>query len=304
MLPFVSVIVPVFNGQDTIEACLNALVAQDYPADRYEVIIVDNNSTDGTTRLVQQFPVRYILERSRQSSYAARNRGVREAQGALLAFTDADCVPDPAWLRYGVAAFASATVGGVAGTIASLDPATVAQRYAVRKGALSQETALTQNSFRPAVYTANALYRKAALEQAGGFDPGVISGGDADLAWRVQELGFSITFAPQAVVRHRHRERVADLLRQRRNYGYGSVVNYVKHREAMGRRTLRHGYWELRAFLRKLGRLAGTAVRCAIRGFPVGEREEVALDAVDVLAFCAKKAGQLSAAARYRVWYF
>lgn len=305
VVPRVSVIVPVYNGAETIGACLEALVAQDYPKDQLEILVVDNKSTDETARVVARYPVRCVREDQAQSSYAARNRGVGEASGELLAFTDADCVPARDWLRRGVAAFADARIGGVAGEIQPLPPQTIAQRYAVEKRALSQEGALRQNSYRPAVYTANAFYRKRALEQAGLFDPSVKSGGDADLAWRVQErLGLTLAYCPEAVVYHEHRRRVRDLLKQRRNYGYGSVVNYVKHRQQMGRRTLRQAWWELASLGRRLGRFAGALGRWACSGGCSGVwRERTAIEGLDVLAFCAKKLGQWHAALRYRVWY-
>ena len=303
--PFVSVVVPVFNGAETIGACLTALLAQDYPSDRREIIVVDNNSTDGTAAIVQTFAVRYVREEQVQSSYAARNRGIREARGELIAFTDADCVASPQWLRRGAAGFANASVGGVAGSIRPLPPATLAQRYASEKGALSQEKALAENSFLPAAYTANAFYPKVALERAGLFDPMVKSGGDADLAWRVQErLGLSIALCPDAVVQHEHRRTVRELLRQRRNYGYGSVLNYLKHRDRMGPRTLKHAYWELRAFTGKCGAWLRSVLRRLRRPRDAQARERMALDGLDVLVFLAKKAGQLHAAVAHRVWYF
>ena len=303
--PFISVVVPVFNGEVTIEACLESLLTQTYLRDRYEIIVVDNDSTDGTVDVIKRYPVRYVLEREVQSSYAARNRGIREATGDIIAFTDADCVASRDWLRQAVDAFAHERIGGVAGAIRSCEPQTLAQRYAVEKGALSQETALRANSFLPAVYTANAFYRKTVLEQAGLFDPLVKSGGDADLAWRVQErLGQSIAFCPEAIVYHRHRERIWDLLRQRKNYGYGSVVNYVKHRDQMGSRTLKHAYWEVCALSRTMGTLLGTVLRRVVGRRPKGRDDDLAVNSLDLLVFFAKKIGQLQAAVKYRIWYF
>lgn len=303
--PFVSVIVPVHNGAATIGACVQALLAQDYPADRREIIIVDNNSTDATPRLVQALPVRCVAERAAQSSYAARNAGVAAARGEILAFTDADCVPAPDWLRRGVAAFnGSPGVGGVAGAIRPLPPTTLAQRYAVETQALSQETAVRGNSYRPAAYTANAFYRRVAWEAAGGFDPAVRSGGDADLAWRVQErAGWRIAYAGDAVVAHRHRETVRGLLRQRRLYGYGSVINYAKYHGRMARRTWRHVYWDARVLARKLGRALAASAACAVCLGRGGRRERAALAVLDVLVFGAMKLGQWQAAAARRVWY-
>ena len=94
------------------------------------------------------------------------------------------------------------------------------------------------------------------------------------------------------------------LLRQRKSYGYGSVLNYLKHRDQMGRRTLKHAYWELRAFAGKCGVFLRSAGRRLVRPGDARARERVALDGIDVLAFLAKKTGQVQAAFKHQVWYF
>src|SRR6476646_11757769 len=93
-LPKVSVVVPVYNGEETIKTCVESLVGLDYPRDRFEVLIVDNKSTDGTRRVVEKYPVTLLQEAAVQSSYAARNLGVARSSGEIIAFTDADCVPE------------------------------------------------------------------------------------------------------------------------------------------------------------------------------------------------------------------
>ena len=100
-LPRASVIVPAFNAAGTIGDCLEALLAQDYPADRLEIIAVDNRSTDGTADVMCRYPVRVVEESRMQSSYAARNAGLAVAQGSVLLFTDADCIPDRSWVQIG-----------------------------------------------------------------------------------------------------------------------------------------------------------------------------------------------------------
>ena len=97
--PFISIIVPVYNGENIIGACLKSLLAQDYPKDKYEVIAVDNNSKDKTADIIKEYSVHYLFESKVQGSYAARNTGVRHAKGEILAFTDADCVADKGWLK-------------------------------------------------------------------------------------------------------------------------------------------------------------------------------------------------------------
>lgn len=302
--PFVSVVVAVYNGHDTLAACLDSLVAQDYPKDRYEVIVVDSQSTDGTAALIRRYPVRYLFEGALRGAGPARNTGLKAVQGEVVAFTDADCAAALDWLSQGVAGFTHEGIGCVAGEIRSMTPQTLAQHYAAARRILSQAAAVT-NDYQPVAYTASAFYRKSALDATGGFDPSLRCGEDADLAWRMQEQsGLKVVYCPGAVVYHTHRERVRDLLRQRKHYGYWSVVNYIKHRRFMPPWTLKRTYWELLAFLGKVGRLAWTFARHLMvwdRARPT--RLALGIDAVDVLVFLAKKSGQARACWQYRVWH-
>jgi glycosyltransferase involved in cell wall biosynthesis len=95
----VSVIVPFFNAARSLEPCLAGLLQQDEPEGGYEVLAVDNNSTDGSAALARGYPAVRLLSEPRQGAYAARNRGLLAAKGRLIAFTDPDCVPRRDWLR-------------------------------------------------------------------------------------------------------------------------------------------------------------------------------------------------------------
>ena len=110
-MKFVSVIVPVFNNGDRLAKCLKALYVQTYPYADYEVIVVDNNSTERIDSVCEQFPnVRYETE-SEQGSYAARNRGLSIAKGEVIAFTDSNCIPDAEWIAAGVRALSDTNAG-------------------------------------------------------------------------------------------------------------------------------------------------------------------------------------------------
>lgn len=106
-LPFVSVIVPVYNSEDMIGECIEALLDQDYPKDRYEVIIVDNDSTDGTAEVIKRYPVKYVLEAEVHTSYAVENAGIRHARREAFGFCAAGHV------AVGIGAAASSSGRGI-----------------------------------------------------------------------------------------------------------------------------------------------------------------------------------------------
>ena len=95
----ISVVVPIYNTASYIEYCIDALESQDYPHNSYEIIMIDNNSTDGSDAIVTRHPSIKLLREARQGSYAARNRGLSEAAAPITAFTDSDCAPEQGWLR-------------------------------------------------------------------------------------------------------------------------------------------------------------------------------------------------------------
>ena len=202
--PTVSVIVPVRNGAGTIHTCLAALCGQDWPREALEVIVVDNRSADRTLEVVAGFPIRLLEERDVQSSYAARNRGAAAARGAILAFTDADCVPDPGWVRGLVSALESPAAGIAAGPIEAWRAERLVERYQAAR-ALRAERAF-RHPVLPFAQTANAACPRAVFDAVDGFDAACRFGGDLDFCWRVQRrTGLALAWAPAAVVRHRHR---------------------------------------------------------------------------------------------------
>jgi len=223
--PTVTVVVPVYNGAMTIANCLESLLAQTYPQDRYEIIVVENGSTDETTRVVEKYPVRLFHNEVRGPA-AARNRGIRESTADIIAFTDADCVVTPTWLVELIKPYADPSIGGVGGDI---------QPYR-HPGRTLVELFNDQHSpwtnyltgkpeFLPQLYTPNASYRRALLVAIKGFDERILTGEDVEMSWRIQmELGTKIMFTPTAVVYHHHRSTRQGLSRQYRQYGFGEVL--------------------------------------------------------------------------------
>ena len=252
--PRVSVIVPVRNGAQTIGRCLEALCALDYPGRAYEVLVVDNRSTDRTREIVCGYPVRLIEERAVQSSYAARNRGVLAASGSVLAFTDADCVPDPGWLRALVWPLAAPDVGGVAGAIEAYATASAVERYQARYS-IRAERAFA-HPVLPFAQTANVAYPRALVEELGGFDATLPFGGDLDFSWRMQRrTARRLVFEPGALVRHCHRTTWSGLLAL---YEKNAIANCLLSK----RYAAYASYPELRTF----AYCARECLRSALRG--------------------------------------
>ena len=131
LFPFVSIIVPTFNRKKHLKDCINSLIKLDYPSSKFEIIVVDNGSTDDTIAFLQKdySEVRVILEKRRNSSYA-RNAGWKNANGQIVAYTDDDCVVDPLWLRSLVSGFTSKEIGGVGGPLLlTLKPESVVRKF-------------------------------------------------------------------------------------------------------------------------------------------------------------------------------
>jgi glycosyltransferase involved in cell wall biosynthesis len=209
--PFVSVIVPIYNGEHGVRGLLDALAMQDYPRSRFEILIVDNGSSDRTMELIEGFArqtpdlaLKLAKEHERRGSYAARNLGVSLAKGAILAFTDGDCRPIPGWISAGVRALADSAADQAAGAIEfmfSNEPPNLWEHLDSVMH-LRQDTYVRDNAFGA---TANLFVRAEALRSVNGFRADLQSGGDFEFGQRMRDAGFRIVFAPEARILHEAR---------------------------------------------------------------------------------------------------
>lgn len=213
--PLVTVIVPVRDDADGLHRCLTALLEQSYPQGRVEIIVVDDGSRRPVAPVVAAFPGVRIVVRAGGGSYAARNAGLAAARGRILAFTDADCTPRHDWIARGVAFLAThPDCGLVAGhvDVTTGDPPDIAERYE-QVTAFRQEQYATVDRFAA---TANAWVRREVIEQVGGFDDRLASGGDAEFGMRVAAAGFDVCYAGDVRVAHPARSLRALIGKQRR----------------------------------------------------------------------------------------
>ena len=252
----ISVVVPVLNAAGEIGRLIESLLAQVWPPEGAEIIVVDNGSTDGTTEVVRRYPVRLLEERAVRSSYAARNRGWRAATGEWIAFIDSDCVAPPDWLCLLLGTPPAPEVGAVAGEVVALEFATPVQRLTEHFGIIRHATTLPHKAL-PCFSTANVAVRRDLLESLGGFREDVRYFGDMELSWRMQiERGARLDFQPHALVRHRHRRTWGDLWRHGRQHGQGVAFmrgTYPEHYQISAwEQVLRLGHLA-RASIRALG---------------------------------------------------
>jgi cellulose synthase/poly-beta-1,6-N-acetylglucosamine synthase-like glycosyltransferase len=225
------VIVPVRDGEPTIADCLDAILATDFPAERREILVVDNGSSDGTADLIQSRPVRYLREPRRGVSNA-RNHGIAESTGEILVFVDADCLVEPQWLTELVRPFEDPEIGSVAGDLQHVAPTTAAERQSARLLGNWQRFAFTSNPAYP--ITANAAYRRDVIERIGTFDPHMTRAQDVELGLRFQERsGRRLAYAEKATARHRNRTTQLGFFRQQLGWAYGAGLVGAKF-EAMG----------------------------------------------------------------------
>jgi GT2 family glycosyltransferase len=219
--PKISVIVCTYNGARTIAETLHHLERLHYPD--YEVIVVDDGSTDATAEIAARFNVRLIRTPNRGLS-AARNTGMQAAAGEILAYIDDDAYPDPDWLAYLAAMFQRTDHAAVGGpNIAPPEDPAIAQCVARAPGGPSH--VLLTDGTAEHIPGCNFAIRKSCLVEIGGFDPAFrVAGDDVDLCWRLQARGWTIGFAPAAVVWHHRRASVTAYWRQQRSYGHAEAL--------------------------------------------------------------------------------
>lgn len=208
--PRVSVIVPARNAGADLRGLLDALSRQTLAHERFEVVIGDDGSTDGSTEgLATDDGWVRVAPGPPRNSYAARNRAVAASCAPVLAFCDADCRPEPDWLEAGLAALKDA--GVVAGLVRFLAPERLTVWTLLDVDMfLDQERSVQAN----AAVTANLFLRRELFDSVGGFDDSLPEHGDYDLAARTVEAGARLVYAGAPVVWHPTRDAARPILRK------------------------------------------------------------------------------------------
>jgi GT2 family glycosyltransferase len=225
--PFVSVIVCSYNGGRTLAACLDSLGKLNYPG--YEVILVDDGSTDDTSYIAAQFPwVRYIHQ-SNQGLSHARNTGATAAKGEVFAYTDSDCMVDADWLYYLIGTLVSGDYAGVGGPNVT-PPAQNWIQACVAAAPGGPSHVLLTDVVAEHIPGCNMAFYRWAFETVGGFDTEYRKAGDdVDFCWRIQQAGWVIAFSPTAIVWHYRRFTLRAFMKQQDGYGEAESLLRFKH---------------------------------------------------------------------------
>lgn len=249
--PKVSVVVASYNGARTLKLCLESLQRLNYPD--YEIILVDDGSTDATQKIVEEVgrvaprvPLVNIRHERNFGLSVARNTGIAAATGEIIAYTDSDCRADEDWLYYLVGSLEGSEFVGVGGpNLLPPEDSRVASAVMVSPGGPAH-VMLTDREAEH-IPGCNMAFYKHALEGIGGFDPIFMKAGDdVDVCWRLQQAGCKIGFSPSAFVWHYRRSTVGAYLKQQGGYGEAEALLVRKHPENFN--SFGGGIWQGRIY--------------------------------------------------------
>ncbi len=274
-IPMVSIVVPVYNRAELIQPCLSSLMAQTYPKDRYEIILVDDGSTDNTVasarELLRDWPGTFqIVQKPNGGPASARNAGFRASQADVIAFIDSDCVAEIHWIEKLIDTLASKDAAGVGGPLINVvQPGWVANylnetsffRHRVKHGKVDY------------LLTANVAFRRSALVEVNGFSeyPGVWAE-DADLSFRLIQSGHTLLLTEQGLVTHYGTpSSIQALIKDLYRYGYGNAVlsRHWKNGRTPVAEFIRHGGAVVLSPLLALSHAKRVGMRRAITFWPL-----------------------------------
>jgi glycosyltransferase involved in cell wall biosynthesis len=230
----VSVVIASYNGAATLKTCLQSLEKLNHPD--YEVILVDDGSTDESESIAALFPaVRYFRHAQNRGLSVARNTGIAAASGEIVAFTDSDCRADEDWLHYLVGDLLNSRCAGIGGhNFLPPDDSPTAACVMVSPGGPAH--VMLTDRVAEHIPGCNMAFYKWALDSIGGFDPTYRKAGDdVDVCWRLQQRGYRLGFSPAGFVWHYRRNTIRAYLKQQAGYGDAEALLERRHPENLNR---------------------------------------------------------------------
>lgn len=257
-LPFVSIIVCTFNGSSRISDCLDSLIHQNYPKSSYEIIVINDGSGDNTLKILTRYPVKVVNHLKNLGICAARNSGLQNASGSIVAYTDDDCIADKNWIsnlvkHYGANVIA---VGGITipYSVKSLMEKYMSEtgygnptpiNFAKSKNPLFRFLVYLKDMFSPliagstdpiqvrSIYTLNASFNKEILMKAGGWVRGFDFREDSEMCDRLNRLFPSqkILFTKKAIITHKHRTSFWHFFKQTYSRSESTLKCYIKDKK-------------------------------------------------------------------------
>ena len=220
--PYISVIIPTYHDWERLQLCINALSIQNYPLEKFEIIVINNDPNDPPPSSLT-FPENCILLQERQpGSYAARNQGASQAKGNILSFTDADCIPDTNWLKEIENYYIKnqGILSGVVKMFSTLDNENLnfAESYDYIFG-INQEI----YAEKKVAATANLSITTNEFQINNGFRSDMMSGGDVDFCIRAQKIGIKFSYSNKLLVRHPLRNNLTTLSIKSKRLAGGKV---------------------------------------------------------------------------------
>ena len=235
-LPTVDVVLAVRNEARRIGACIESLIAQDYPAQLVRIFVADNGSTDDTVEIASRYSVT-VLRESKAGSAAARNLAMQNSNADLVAFFDGHCIANKCWISSMSARFEDLRVGGAQARIenAATDPRVIA--YLQSSGMddydhVLEDTVYGAHNVYPWILSGNCMYRRDVVQALGGFDERLPACEDVDLAWKVVLSGYMLVNCPDASVVHWNDDDWQHFVKKSWRQGRGSAVlakRYLPH---------------------------------------------------------------------------
>jgi len=230
MIGKISVIVPTYNSERTIGKTIKAVLNQNYPKKKYELIIVDDGSSDKTVDVVKKIKSVRFFKQKHKGAAAARNFGVKKSKGNIILFTDADCVPGKNWIKNMVKPFADKNVIAVSGTYKTMNNDSLIARF-VGLEIDERHRKLQKRQSIDFVGTFSGAYRKEIFRKIRGFDESFTTadGEDMEISFRAEKFG-KMVFADKAFVYHRHPDSLSKFLKQKFSRGIWRFFVYRKQK--------------------------------------------------------------------------